>query len=83
MTQATLDFNPVKMGRCHAAKLENSPRLRRVARFLADGEWHGTRDIMILADVCAVNSAITELRANGIEVESRCVGKGRYQYRRK
>ena len=47
------------------ARLENSPRLQRVDDLLGDGEWHSTRDIMLFAYVCAVNSCIAELRANG------------------
>lgn len=53
------------------AKIANSPRLQRVDALLSDGEWHSTRDIVRGADVCAVNSAIAELRANGREIESR------------
>jgi len=73
----------LRMGRIHAARLSNSPRLLRVAAHLADGEWHGTRDVLVGANVCAVNSAITELRANGLTIETRCVGRGLYEYRRR
>lgn len=69
------------MGKIHAAKLENSPRLQRVRALLGDGAWYGTRDIVQRADVCAVNSAIVELRANGLAITTRCVGRGRYEYR--
>lgn len=47
---------------------------------LADGHWHGTREIMRAADVCAVNTVIAELRSNGYEIDTRCVGRGRYEY---
>jgi hypothetical protein len=67
------------MGTMHAAKLENSPRLQRVRALLSDGAWHGTRDIIHRAEVCAVNSVISELRASGVEIASRCVGVGRYE----
>lgn len=63
------------------ADLASSDRLQRVARVLSDGDWHGTRDLVQAADVCAVNSAVAELRENGLRIETRCVGRGRYEYR--
>jgi hypothetical protein len=68
------------MGTIHSAKIENSPRLQRVHQLLSDGRWHSTREISRGADVCAVNSIITELRANNYDIVSRCVGQGRYEY---
>lgn len=65
----------------HYAKIEDSERLQRVHQILLDGDWHGTRRIMRLADVCAVNTVIAELRANGCRIDTRCVGRGRYEYR--
>lgn len=65
----------------HAAKIDNSPRLQRVADLLADGEWHSTLDIIIGAGVCAVNSCVAELRANGYPIACRRVGKERFEYR--
>ena len=64
----------------HFARIEESERLQRVHRLLGDGGWHGTREIMLAADVCAVNSIITELRANRYDIRTRCVGRGRYEY---
>lgn len=64
----------------HFARIEESERLQRVQRLLSDGAWHGTRQIMLEADVCAVNSIITELRANRYDIRTRCVGRGRYEY---
>ena len=49
----------------HAARLDRSPRLQRTLAALRDGEWHSTRDILRDAHICAVNSCIAELRANG------------------
>lgn len=49
----------------NAAKFENSQRLQRVARVLKNGKPHTTMEIIIKAQVCAVNSIISELRANG------------------
>lgn len=65
----------------NAADLASSDRLQRVARVLAGGEWHSTREIVHAADVCAVNSAVAELRENGLHIETRCVSKGRWEYR--
>lgn len=53
------------------ARIDNSPRLQRLAEYLADGRWHTTLDIVAGAMVCAVNSAVAELRANGIPVACR------------
>ncbi len=65
----------------HAARLEKSDRLQRVAALLADGRWHSTLDIMIGAGVCAVNSCIAELRVNGCDIACRRVGRERFEYR--
>ena len=65
----------------HYAKIEESDRLRRVHQLLCDGGWHGTWDIMQSAEVCAVNTVMAELRANGFAIETRCAGRGRYEYR--
>ncbi|MEO1750703.1 hypothetical protein [Thiofaba sp. EF100] len=70
------------MASIHAAKMDNSPRLQRVAELLADGRWYSTLDIIVGAGVCAVNSCVAELRANGIPVDCRRVGKDRFEYRR-
>ena len=55
----------------HAAKLSGSPRLRRVLAVLLDGKEHSTRDLVVAAEVCAVNSIVAELRANGIAIHCR------------
>ena len=66
----------------HSAKLEHSDRLKRVFSVLSDGKRHSTRDIIRMANVCAVNSIAAELRANGIPVECEAVAgiRGRYEY---
>lgn len=64
-----------------AASIETSQRLQRVLWLLLDERWHTTREIIELAQVCAVNSIIAELRANGVEIETRCMGRGVYAYR--
>lgn len=54
----------------HAARLETSPRLRRVRDFLVSRGSLGatTMEIITKANVCAVNSIAAELRANGLRV---------------
>ena len=51
-----------------AARLETSARLQRVHDMLADGQVYTTLDIVIAAGVCAVNSCVAELRANGADI---------------
>lgn len=65
----------------HAAQIDRSARLQRVAAVLADGHWHSTLDILIGAGVFAVNSCVSELRANGLTIECRRVGRERFEYR--
>jgi len=57
-----------------SARLEHSARLKRVAALLADGRDYSTLDIVIGASVCAVNSCIAELRANGLRIACRRAG---------
>jgi hypothetical protein len=57
-----------------AARITTSPRLQRVAQLLADGRPYTTLDIVQGAGVCAVNSAIAELRWNGYSIECRRSG---------
>lgn len=65
----------------HAASIETSERLQKVLDVLQDRQWHSTLEIMQRTFLCAVGSAISELRANGISVECRCAGHGKYEYR--
>ena len=55
----------------NAARLDTSPRLQRVLDYLSDRREHTTRDIVIGAQVCAVNSCIAELRMNGFDITCR------------
>lgn len=67
----------------HCAKI-TSPRLQRVIAHLKDGRWHTTRDILRAADVCAVNTVVSELRANGCDIKCkrlRIEGALRYAYK--
>lgn len=58
----------------HAARIDHSARLQRVAALLADGRRHSTLDIVLGAEVCAVNSIIAELRVNGLHIRCRREG---------
>lgn len=58
----------------HAARLEASPRLQRVLDVLMTGRDLTTLDIVVEAGVCAVNSCVAELRANGYDI--RCWREG-------
>ena len=55
----------------NAARLESSLRLQRVHKLLSDGQEYSTLQIAIRADVCAVNSCVSELRAQGYEIQCR------------
>jgi len=73
-------------GKSHSAKLENSPRLRRVLEFLRGRGYAGatTREIIEGAKVCAVNSAVDELRDNGYTImcnQERIPGENSRVYR--
>lgn len=64
----------------HAARIDHSERLQRVAALLAGGGEYSTLEIIQQAGVCAVNSIISELRANGRDVRCKCIGRGVYVY---
>jgi hypothetical protein len=57
-------------------------RLQRVRNVLLDGLRHSTRDLIRRAKVCAVNSIISELRENGMQIDCQRVGD-RWFYRAK
>ena len=63
------------------ARIQASPRLQRVLNLLWDGMPRTTREIAHSADVCAVNSIICELRANGFDIICKPVSRGRFEYR--
>jgi hypothetical protein len=67
-------------GTIHAALMENSPRLRRVAWFLSDREPHSTREIIRACDVCAVPAIKAELIHPKNKLEIECERKGDYYY---
>lgn len=53
-----------------AAKIENSDRLKRTLKVLKRSKSKGctTMEIIVGANVCAVNSIISELRRNGYHI---------------
>jgi hypothetical protein len=64
----------------HKARLAKSARLQRVLKLLVDGQEHSTMEIIQACQVCAVNSIMAEIRANGIPVTVRRHG-GKWLYR--
>ena len=52
----------------NAANLKHSDRLQRVATLLKSGRPYSTMEIIRKAQVCAVNSIVAELRANGMDI---------------
>ena len=63
----------------HAAKIQKSDRLQRVYRLLRyvkkeGNPWLSTRAIIMNANVCAVNSIVAELRANGKDIQCKRTG---------
>jgi len=70
------------MSRMHAANIEDSPRLQKVRDFLRRKGAATTLEIIQGCQVCAVNSIIAELRANGFTVECNAVKgqRGVYSY---
>ena len=62
----------------NSARLDKSDRLNRVLKLLEVGGEFSTLDIIRHANVCAVNSIISELRQNGINIA--CQRKGPYWY---
>lgn len=65
----------------HHAKLDKSARLQRVAKVLKQHKRPlSTMDIIKKANVCAVNSIIAELRANGMNIDCQRNGDAWYYH---
>ena len=64
----------------HAATLDRSSRLQRLRAVLRDRKAHSTRDLVRKAHICAVNSAVAELRENGMDIACKRKG-GTWYYR--
>ena len=70
----------------HYASLATSGRLQRLLVYLTGKDWVSTMDIVSGAGICAVNSAVSELRRNGIRVDCQMMhysetGARVYKYR--
>jgi len=55
----------------HHARVSHSPRLRRVLTVLKDGGEHSSWEIAKRAKTVAPGTCVSELRANGAEIECR------------
>ena len=64
----------------HAAKLEKSDRLQRVDALLSSGKQYSTLEIIQQANVCAVNSVVAELKANGRTITCKRFGSAWYYW---
>lgn len=62
----------------HSAKIEKSNRLQRVLKVLWDGKEHTTRDLIKNSGMCAINSIVAEIRANGYSID--CQRRGNRWY---
>lgn len=60
----------------NSAKANKSARLKRVLRVLRRGGAYTTMQISRMANVCAVNSCVSELRDNGYRIGCKCYGAG-------
>lgn len=71
-------------GTMKAATLDNSKRLQRLMHYLSDLKERTTLEIIQGANICAVNSAIAELRVNlepyGMAINCRRLDKNRWAY---
>ena len=64
----------------NAAKLEKSDRLQRVDALLRSGKQYSTLEIIQQANVCAVNSVVAELKANGRAITCKRFGSAWYYW---
>ena len=64
----------------NAAKLDKSERLQRVDALLSSGKQYSTLEIIQQANVCAVNSVVAELKANGRAITCKRFGDQWYYW---
>jgi len=64
----------------HYAKLDKSDRLQRVYNLLRQEGPQTTMQIIQKANVAAVSSIVSELRAQGIIIECEPIRRGIYKY---
>lgn len=53
------------------ARIESSPRLKRLGRVLLPGQYLTTLDLIKRARIAAVSAAVSELRAQGWSISCR------------
>ena len=63
------------------ASIETSKRLQRLLFHLSDGAEHTTLDCIVNTGLCAINSAVAEIRENGFKIRCRCISRGVFAYR--
>ena len=71
----------MKQSKIHAARIEKSERLRNTIRALRLYGNPTTRQIGAMTGSCAVHTDVSELRANGLKVDCKCIHRGRFEYR--
>ena len=64
----------------HAGKLESSKRLQLVYGILADHQPHSTWELAQATQSCAISTDVSALRHNGVTINCKQVGRGRYEY---
>lgn len=55
----------------HAAKIENSDRLKKLLRVLDSGEEFTTAELQTITNSMAIHSDVHELRQNGYKINCR------------
>ena len=70
----------MKTGHIHAARFW-TPRTKAVYLALVMGPGLTTREIIQKTGYCAINSIVSELRENGVQIECKRIDTGIYQYR--
>jgi hypothetical protein len=67
----------IQVGSIHYAKIQKSPRLRRLLEFMIECGSQGatTKEIDRKAEIMAVGTAIGELRRNGCEINCHFQGR--------
>ena len=67
------------MGKMNARK-KDSPKLKRLAGILSTGNWQSTYALQVQSGLCAVSTAISELRTHGYDIDCRRKGQ-KWEYK--
>jgi hypothetical protein len=72
----------MKLGHIHARKIDSkrSNKLRLLLYYISDRRPHGTRELRDALDICAVGTAMNELKFNKYQYVCRSLGSGRFEY---